>query len=94
MNVTTEQIENELIDFFCPFVFIAVREEMTEGGFDIRNINGTRLRFIIFDKTWEDENKQKIWEETYDVRDFYSLVEIKMKLAPLIEKSIRTFCGC
>lgn len=93
MNVTTEQIENDLIDFFNPFVFIAVQEDKTEGGFDIRNVNGTHLRFIIFDKMWEDESKQKIWEETYDVSDFKSLMEIKMKLAPHIEKSIRIFCG-
>ena len=92
MNVTTEQIENDLIGFFSPFVYIAVREDKTEGGFDIRNINGTHLRFIIFDKKWEDEDKQKIWEETYDTRDYHTLMDLQMKLAPQIEKSIRIFC--
>jgi hypothetical protein len=93
MDVTTEQIENDLIDFFNPFVYIAVQEGKTEGGFDIRNINGTHLKFIIFDKKCEDGDKHKIWEETYEVREYNNLMEIKMKLAPQIEKSIRIFCS-
>lgn len=92
MNITTDQIENDLIDFFNPFVYIAVQEGKTEGGFDIRNINGN-LKFIIFDKMWEDNDKLIIWEETYDVSDFNSLMELKSKLASHIEKSIRIFCG-
>jgi hypothetical protein len=93
MNITTEQIENDLLDFFNPFVYIAVQEGETEGGFDIKVINETQLQFIIFDKNWEDDDKQKIWEETYDVSELYSLGAIKSKLAPKIEKSIRIFCG-
>ena len=101
MNVTTEQIENELIDFFNPFVYIAVEEEKTEGGFDIRpwlhyedgGPTGTnKLKFIIFDRKWEDDNKKEIWSETVDVSKYDTLLALKCGVAPIIEKSIRIFC--
>ena len=85
-------IQNDLLDFFNPFVYIAVQYGKTEGGFDIKNVDDTHLRFIIFDKTWEDNGKHEIWSETYDISSFSSLMELKMKLAPQIEKSIRIFC--
>jgi hypothetical protein len=93
MNVTVDQIENDLITFFNPFAFIAVQEQMSDGGFDVQNVDGNKLRFVIFDKKWEDQDKKEIWEETYDVSGYNSLMEIKSSLAPKIEQSIRIFCG-
>ncbi|MDD5649129.1 MAG: hypothetical protein PHF86_01740 [Candidatus Nanoarchaeia archaeon] len=92
MYISENLIEDEFIDFFNPFVYIAVLAGKSTGGFDIRNINGTHLKFIIFDKKWEDENKKSIWEESYDIRNFWDTLEIKSKIAPHIEKSIRIFC--
>ena len=92
MYVTTEQLENELVDFFNQFVDIAIQKGLTKkDGFDIRNINGNNIRFIIFDKPWDDDSKQIIWEETYSTKGLCSLNEIKTKITPHIGKSIQIF---
>jgi hypothetical protein len=93
MNITENIIENDLIDFFNPFVYIAVSLGKSQGGFDIRDVNGTHLKFIIFDKQWEDDDKKIIWTESYDIRDFSNVMMAKCKIAPQLEKSIRIFCG-
>lgn len=103
MRVTSEIIENELLSFFNPFVYIAVQEGKSKGGFDIKPVDAYdkesnsqypehKLHFIIFDKNWEDQDKVKVWEETYSIEEFKDLLELKSKLAPHIEKSIRIFC--
>lgn len=92
MDVTPEQIITDLQDFFLPFVCIVLKEKI-EGDFDIRNINGTHLKFIIYDKKWDDKTKKRIWEETYDVSTCSDLKDVKLKLGPLIKESIGVFCN-
>lgn len=90
-NTITQEIdiENDLLDFFNPFVYMAVQTGKTLGGFDIREVNGTHLRFIIFDKRWDDENKTILWDMYFALEDYANIMQFKSKVAPEIERSIK-----
>jgi hypothetical protein len=95
MKITNEQIESEMIEYFNPFAFMAVKygDGITEGGFDVQKINDDKIKFIIFDKKWEDDDKKEIWSNEFDISQYNSLLEVKIAAAKIIEPSIMKFCG-
>lgn len=93
MRTSEVDIEDDLLEFFNPFVFMAVNAGKTLGGFDIREVNGTHLRFMIFDKRWEDESKTIIWDNYFDCRDYENLIQMKINIGAEIERSIKIKLG-
>lgn len=56
-----------MISFFNPFAYNGIKYEKSEGGFDVQLLEGDKLKFILFDLAWEDEDKEEIWSEIVDV---------------------------
>ena len=92
--MTKDFIENEMIPFFNPFAYNGVKYKKSKGGFDVQLLEGGKLKFILFDLHWEDEDKKQIWSEIVDCNGMTNQIEIKMKCAKIIEPSILNFCQC
>ena len=90
--ITEDFIENEMISFFNPFAYNGIKYGKSKGGFDVQLLNGEKLKFILFDLKWEDDNKKEIWSEIVDCSGITNQIEIKMKCAKIIEPSILKFC--
>lgn len=88
MKITQDIIENELISYFNPFAYIAVRNGYSEGGFDVQLVDDTTLKFIIFDLKWEDEDKEEIWSLDVDVSKYDTILSLKAGIASQLEFSI------
>jgi len=97
MEVTNKIIEDELIKYFNPFAFIAVKSGNSDGGFNVEVVDekgkkankGCNLKFIIFDTKYEDDNKKIIWKKIIDVSKFDNLLNLKAGISGELEFSIR-----
>jgi len=89
--ITQDFIEKEMISFFNPFAYNGVKYGKSEGGFDVQLL-GEKMKFILFDLQWEDDDKEEIWSEIVDCSGMTNQIEIKMKCAKIVEPSILKFC--
>lgn len=92
MKITKSLIEDELIGYFNPFAHIAVQNGESEGGFDIIKSGEEELEFIIFDKLFQDETKQKIWSKKINVSKYKDVLSLKTGISGDLEISILEFC--
>lgn len=90
--ITKDFIENEMIPFFNPFAYNGVKYGKSKGGFDVQLLEDGKIKFILFDLRWEDDDKKEIWSEIVDCSETTSPIAIKMKCAQIIEPSILKFC--
>lgn len=90
--ITQDFIENEMISFFNPFAYNGIKYGKSKGGFDVQLLEGEKLKFILFDLQWEDDDKQEIWSDIVDCCGMTNEIEIKVKCAQIIEPSILKFC--
>lgn len=90
--ITEEFIEREMIDFFNPFAYNAVKYDLSEGGFDVQLVEDHKLRFVIFDLEWENPNKEEIWSHIVDCEGITNPTQLKLKCAQIIEPLILAFC--
>ena len=90
--ITQDFIENEMISFFNPFAYNGIKYGKSEGGFDVQLLEGEKMKFILFDLQWEDDDKEEIWSEIVDCSGMINQIEIKRKCAKIIEPSILKFC--